>query len=63
MSAARLDADKVRLKRVYDSPAPGDGVRVLVDRLWPRGLSKAKAGGTVNPRKPTGSSDTPAGAS
>lgn len=44
MSAARLDADKVRLKRVYDSPAPGDGVRVLVDRLWPRGLSKAKAG-------------------
>ncbi len=40
MSTAR---DKVRLKRVYDAPAPGDGFRVLVDRLWPRGLSKEKA--------------------
>lgn len=34
---------KVRLKRVYDVPAPDDGFRVLVDRLWPRGLSKAAA--------------------
>jgi uncharacterized protein YeaO (DUF488 family) len=32
-----------RVKRVYDPPAHDDGVRVLVDRLWPRGLSKAKA--------------------
>lgn len=31
------------LKRVYDPPAKTDGVRVLVDRLWPRGLTKAKA--------------------
>ncbi len=31
------------LKRVYRAPAPGDGTRVLVDRLWPRGLSKASA--------------------
>ena len=30
-------------KRVYAPPAAGDGVRVLVDRLWPRGLSKDKA--------------------
>jgi uncharacterized protein YeaO (DUF488 family) len=28
---------------VYDDPGPGDGTRVLVDRLWPRGLSKARA--------------------
>jgi uncharacterized protein YeaO (DUF488 family) len=28
---------------VYESPAGGDGVRVLVDRIWPRGLTKAKA--------------------
>jgi uncharacterized protein YeaO (DUF488 family) len=28
---------------VYDDPAPGDGTRVLVDRLWPRGLSKDRA--------------------
>jgi uncharacterized protein YeaO (DUF488 family) len=33
----------VRVTRVYDPPAPADGVRVLVDRLWPRGLAKARA--------------------
>jgi uncharacterized protein YeaO (DUF488 family) len=33
----------VRLRRVYESPEPEDGVRVLVDRLWPRGLSKEAA--------------------
>lgn len=31
------------IKRVYDDPAPGDGFRVLVDRLWPRGLTKERA--------------------
>ncbi len=30
---------EVRVKRAYDPPAPADGVRVLVDRLWPRGLA------------------------
>jgi uncharacterized protein YeaO (DUF488 family) len=30
----------VRLKRAYDQPEPSDGYRVLIDRLWPRGLSK-----------------------
>lgn len=34
----------IRVKRVYEAPSPEDGVRVLVDRLWPRGLSKEKAG-------------------
>ena len=33
----------VRLKRVYHKPAKADGRRVLVDRLWPRGLTKQKA--------------------
>ena len=33
----------VAQKRVYDEPDPSDGVRVLVDRLWPRGLSKERA--------------------
>jgi len=33
----------VQLKRVYDAVAPDDGYRVLVDRLWPRGVSKEKA--------------------
>ena len=30
-------------KRAYDPPSPSDGYRVLIDRLWPRGVSKAKA--------------------
>ena len=34
----------IRIKRVYDPPAPEDGTRVLVDGLWPRGLAKARAG-------------------
>ncbi len=33
----------IRIKRVYDAPAAGDGTRVLVDRLWPRGLRRARA--------------------
>src|SRR6185437_9250019 len=36
-------AHEVRLKRAYEPAAPADGVRILVDRLWPRGVSKAKA--------------------
>ncbi|MGH7656559.1 MAG: DUF488 domain-containing protein [Gemmatimonadaceae bacterium] len=32
-----------RIKRVYDPPSPKDGHRILIDRLWPRGLSKASA--------------------
>lgn len=32
-----------RIKRVYEPAAPDDGVRVLVDRLWPRGLTKERA--------------------
>ena len=34
---------EVRVRRVYDDKLPGDGARVLVDRIWPRGLSKEKA--------------------
>lgn len=33
----------LRLKRIYDQPEKDDGVRILVDRLWPRGLNKEKA--------------------
>ena len=33
----------VRLKRAYEPPAPTDGHRVLVDRLWPRGVSRQQA--------------------
>lgn len=34
---------KIAIKRVYDAPAASDGRRILVDRLWPRGLTKDKA--------------------
>lgn len=33
----------IKIKRVYSAPAVDDGKRILVDRLWPRGLTKAKA--------------------
>jgi uncharacterized protein YeaO (DUF488 family) len=33
----------IKIKRIYDAPKPDDGIRILVDRLWPRGLSKEKA--------------------
>ena len=35
---------EVRVRRIYDDPSPEDGRRVLVDRIWPRGLAKARAG-------------------
>ena len=34
---------EIRIKRVYEAPADDDGFRVLVDRLWPRGISKEHA--------------------
>lgn len=33
----------MRIARIYDPPSPDDGQRVLVDRLWPRGVSKDRA--------------------
>jgi uncharacterized protein YeaO (DUF488 family) len=33
----------IKIKRVYENPQKEDGIRILVDRLWPRGLSKNKA--------------------
>jgi uncharacterized protein YeaO (DUF488 family) len=36
-------ANNVRIKRVYESATKNDGVRVLVDRVWPRGITKEKA--------------------
>ena len=36
-------ADRVRIKRIYRAVRVSDGARVLVDRLWPRGLSKDRA--------------------
>lgn len=36
-----MSAHDIRIKRVYDAPARDDGARVLVDRLWPRGIKKS----------------------
>jgi uncharacterized protein YeaO (DUF488 family) len=41
--SSRIAAANVKLKRVYDPPAASDGTRILVDRLWPRGVKKANA--------------------
>ncbi len=41
--ATKPAAHSIRVKRVYERPSRDDGVRVLVDRLWPRGVSKAAA--------------------
>lgn len=43
MTRRTVPASNVRLKRVYEPVASDDGIRILVDRLWPRGLSKTKA--------------------
>ena len=38
-----MDDGDVAVRRVYDEPADRDGTRVLVDRIWPRGMTKARA--------------------
>ena len=39
---AKRAATDIRIKRAYDPPEAGDGLRILIDRLWPRGMPKAK---------------------
>jgi uncharacterized protein YeaO (DUF488 family) len=43
MTRPSFPASHLRLKRAYEPAVPEDGVRILVDRLWPRGLRKADA--------------------
>lgn len=43
MTISHIPPSHVRLKRTYEPAADSDGVRILVDRLWPRGLSKVEA--------------------
>ena len=50
MSRNPVGAPGVRIKRIYDEPEPTDGFRVLVDRLWPRGIKKEKAAIEAWPR-------------
>ncbi|MGN6128331.1 MAG: DUF488 domain-containing protein [Humibacter sp.] len=38
-----MTTSKVQVRRIYDAPEASDGKRVLVDRLWPRGISKERA--------------------
>jgi uncharacterized protein YeaO (DUF488 family) len=42
-ASARRSTHRFRVKRIYEPAAADDGFRVLVDRLWPRGIAKAKA--------------------
>ena len=40
-------AGTLRLKRIYDAPTPADGQRILVDRIWPRGVKRETAALTL----------------
>ena len=42
-SSAKSSAHTVQVRRIYDEAQKSDGTRVLVDRVWPRGVSKDKA--------------------
>lgn len=48
---------EIRVKRIYDPVEEGDGCRILVDRLWPRGVSKSEARIDVWPKEFTPSSE------
>ena len=39
----KISPERIRLKRAYEPPSHSDGKRILVDRLWPRGVKKAEA--------------------
>jgi uncharacterized protein YeaO (DUF488 family) len=41
--SSRISADHIRLKRAYKPPASDDGIRILIDRIWPRGVKKTDA--------------------
>ncbi|PWB60290.1 MAG: hypothetical protein C3F17_14845 [Bradyrhizobiaceae bacterium] len=43
----------IRVKRAYDPPEAEDGIRILIDRLWPRGVTKAKLAADAWPRELT----------
>lgn len=43
MGTSSLPASHLQLKRAYEPVEPSDGTRILIDRLWPRGVSKEKA--------------------
>jgi len=40
-SASKRPSAAIRIERAYDEPGSGDGLRILIDRLWPRGLSRS----------------------
>ena len=56
-SRPKRRASSIAIKRAYDKPSAKDGVRILIDRLWPRGLSKAKLKIDAWPRELTPSTD------
>src|SRR5215475_12864249 len=41
--SSRISVDHIRLKRAYEPPASDDGIRIQIDRLWPRGVKKSDA--------------------
>ncbi len=53
----RSSLPSIAIKRVYEKPVADDGVRILIDRLWPRGLAKASLKFDAWPRALTPSSE------
>jgi uncharacterized protein YeaO (DUF488 family) len=43
MMRSKVSKERVRIKRAYEAPSADDGTRVLIDRLWPRGIGKTEA--------------------
>jgi uncharacterized protein YeaO (DUF488 family) len=41
-AAGKKASARIRIKRAYDDPGPDDGLRILIDRLWPRGMPKTR---------------------
>ena len=56
-SGARRRTASIAIKRVYDGASAADGVRIIIDRLWPRGLSKAALKFDAWPRELAPSND------
>jgi uncharacterized protein YeaO (DUF488 family) len=56
-SRPKRRSSSIAIKRAYDNPMPQDGVRILIDRLWPRGVSKTKLKLDAWPRELAPSTD------
>jgi uncharacterized protein YeaO (DUF488 family) len=57
VSSRRSASHRIAIKRAYDEPSAADGLRILIDRLWPRGIAKAALKHDAWPRALTPSNE------